>query len=127
MLKFDESWEGSAPASPHNSRATVKMGPFGSLGLFFSNSNSCIGGFGPFDTLGDPSPRGPPRSSPLHLWNHFSSLAIEPHDQYQPIHRVPVNGSSMIVGIGGVFGKCWWGKMFYWLDALVCEGINIST
>ena len=24
-------------------------------------------------------------------------LPIEPQDQHQPIHRVPVNGSSMIV------------------------------
>ena len=51
-------------------------GPFfTSLRLFFSNCNSCIGGFGPFDTLGDPFPRGPARPNPLHLWNHFSSPA----------------------------------------------------
>ena len=35
-------------------------GPFfASLGLFFSTCNSCIGGFGPFETLTDPFPRGP--------------------------------------------------------------------
>ena len=32
-----------------------------------------IGGFGPFETLEDPFPRGPPGPSPPHLWNHFSS------------------------------------------------------
>ena len=32
-----------------------------------------IGGFGPFETLGDPFTQGLPRPSPLHLWNHFSS------------------------------------------------------
>ena len=37
----------------------TKIGPFSSLGLFFSNCNSCIGGFGPFETLGDHFPRGP--------------------------------------------------------------------
>ena len=47
------------------------------LGLFFSNCNSCIGGFGPFVTLGDPFPRGPPRPSPPppHLSNNLSSPA----------------------------------------------------
>ena len=50
-----------------------KWALFTSLGLFFSNCNSCIGGFGPFETLGDPFPRGPPRPSPTHLWNYFSS------------------------------------------------------
>ena len=29
--------------------------------------------------------------------NICSDLPIEPQDQHQPIHRVPVNGSSMIV------------------------------
>ena len=48
------SWVG-----PGGTRYITKMGPFTSLGLFFSNCNSCIGGFGPFETLGDPFPRGP--------------------------------------------------------------------
>ena len=30
--------------------------------FFFSNCNSCIAGFGPFDTLRDPFPRGPPKA-----------------------------------------------------------------
>ena len=30
------------------------------LNCFFSNCNNCIGGFGPFETLEDPFPRGPP-------------------------------------------------------------------
>ena len=37
----------------------TKWALFTSLGLFFSNCNSCIRGFGPFETLGDPFPRGP--------------------------------------------------------------------
>ena len=32
---------------------------FTSLGLLFSYCNSCIGGFGPLETLGDPFSRGP--------------------------------------------------------------------
>ena len=79
---------GIFPSGPHQfhflggTRGTqyiyiTKMGPFTSLGLFFSNCNSCIGGFGPFETLEDPFPRRPPGPSPLHLWNHFSSLASE--------------------------------------------------
>ena len=31
--------------------------------FFFSNFNSCIGGFGPIASLKDPFPRGPPRPS----------------------------------------------------------------
>ena len=59
---------------------------FTSLGLFFSNCNSCIGGFGPFETLVDPFPRGSPRHSPLHLWNHFSS----------PARRLPARAHAMM-------------------------------
>ena len=53
-----------------------KWALFTSLGLFFSNCNSSIGSFGPFETLGDTFPRGPPRPSPLDLWNHFSSPGL---------------------------------------------------
>ena len=35
------------------------MGPFYFFLTVFSNCNSCIGGFGPFEILGDPFPRGP--------------------------------------------------------------------
>ena len=54
----------------------TKMDPFYFSWTVFSNCNSCIGGFGPFDTLEDPFPRGPPRPSPPHLRNRFSSPAI---------------------------------------------------
>ena len=54
----------------------TKMDPFYFSWTVFSNCNSCIGGFRPFDTLGDPFPRGPPRPSTLHLGNHVSSPAI---------------------------------------------------
>ena len=66
--------EGPSPPGPINSIAWVgpggtqyitKMGPFTSIRLFFSNCKSCMGSFGPFETLGDPFPRGPPRPSPL--------------------------------------------------------------
>ena len=65
--------EGPFPPSPINSISWVgpggnqyvtKWALFTSLGLFFSNCKSCIGGFGPFETFGDPFPRGPPRPSP---------------------------------------------------------------
>ena len=72
--------EGPSPPGPINSSSWLRPGGteyitkwalLTSLGLFFSNSNSCIGvrisykgGFGPFETLGDPFPRGPPRPSP---------------------------------------------------------------
>ena len=74
--------EGPSPPGPINSISCVgpggtqyitKWALFTSLVLFFSNCSSCIGGFGPFETLGDPFPRGPPRSSPPHLSNHLSS------------------------------------------------------
>ena len=62
--------EGPSPQGPINSISWVgprgmqyitKMALFTSLGLhfFFSNCNNCIGGFGPFETLGDPFPGGP--------------------------------------------------------------------
>ena len=35
--------------------------------------------------------------------------------------------SWLFLTIGGAFRKSWWGKITLWLDALVCEGINIST
>ena len=78
-------WEGPSPPGPTNSLSWVgpgvpnilrKWALFTSLGLFFSNCNNCIGGFGPFETLGDPFPRGPPKPCPLNLWNHFSSPAL---------------------------------------------------
>ena len=78
--------EGPSPPGPINSISWVGPGGpsiqrkwilFTSLGVLFSNYNSCIGVFGPFETLGDPFPRGPPRPSPLHLWNHFSSPACD--------------------------------------------------
>ena len=49
---------------PRSPLHITKWALFTSLGPFFSNSNSCIGGFGPLETLGDPFPRGPPRPSP---------------------------------------------------------------
>ena len=58
---------------PEGTQYITKMDPFTFLELFFSNCNSCIGVFGPFKILGDPFPRGPPRPSPPHLWNHFPS------------------------------------------------------
>ena len=54
------SWVG-----PGGTRYIPKWALFTSFGLFFSNCNSCIGGFGPFATLKDPFPRGTPRPSPL--------------------------------------------------------------
>ena len=63
-----ETGEGPSPPGPTNSISWVGLGGtqyitkwalFTSLGLFFSNCNSSIGGFGPFDTLRDPFPRGP--------------------------------------------------------------------
>ena len=53
----------------------TKMGPFTSLGLFSSNCNNCIGGFGPFEILGDPFPRGPPRPSPPPLESFLRLVA----------------------------------------------------
>ena len=56
------------PSGPINSISSVGPGGpiiyrkcffFITLRLFFSNYNSCTGGFGPFETLGDPFPRGP--------------------------------------------------------------------
>ena len=58
---------------PGGTQYITKWALFTSLGLFFSNCNSCIGGFSPFKTLGDPLPRGPQRPSPPYLSNHFSS------------------------------------------------------
>ena len=55
LIPFSE-WDQGDPINNKN-------GPSTSLGLFFSNCNSCEGGFGPFETLGDPFPRGPPRPS----------------------------------------------------------------
>ena len=69
---------GTYPSGPHKfrflggTRGTqyiTKMGPFcfpwtvfTSLGLFFSICNSCIGGFGPFKTLGIPFPGRAPKA-----------------------------------------------------------------
>ena len=63
------SWEG--PGGPN----IYQNGPFLLLFQFFSNCSSCVGGFGTFEILGDPFPRGPPRPRPPppHLSNHFSS------------------------------------------------------
>ena len=41
-----------------------KLTLFTTLGLLFSIRNSRIGGFGPFETLGDHFPRGTPRPAP---------------------------------------------------------------
>ena len=74
----DRELPGPSPPGPINSISWVgpggpntymynENGPFlASLGLFFSNCNgcSCIGGFGHFETLRDPFPRGPPRPNP---------------------------------------------------------------
>ena len=105
--------EGPSPPGPVNSSSWVgpgggteyitKWALFTSLGPFFSNSNSCIGGFGPFETLGDPSPRGPPRPSPppppppesfLQPWNvtHVTYLNVNTYElkrrSLTPSHRV---------------------------------------
>ena len=65
--------EGPSPPGPINSISWVGPGGpkvkgkwtlFASLGLFFSNCNSCIGSFGPFETLGSLYLEGPPRPSP---------------------------------------------------------------
>ena len=56
------------------SRYITKMCLFTSLELFFSSCHSCIGGFGPFETLGPLFSEGP-RSLVPHLWNHLSSSA----------------------------------------------------
>ena len=74
---------GTFPSGPHQfhflggtrgDQYITKMGSFYFSWIVFSNCNSCIGDFGPFETLGDPFPRGPPRPSPPpHLWNNFSS------------------------------------------------------
>ena len=64
--------EGPSPPGPMNfiswvgpggTQYITKWALFTSLGMFFSNYNSCIGGFGPFETLGDSFLRGPPRPS----------------------------------------------------------------
>ena len=62
---------GTFPSGPHKfhflggTRGTqyiTKMGPFCfSWTFFFSNCNSCISSFGPFETLGDPFLRAPPQ------------------------------------------------------------------
>ena len=66
-------WEGPSLPGPINliswvgpggTRYIPKWVLFTSFGLFFSNCNSCIGGFGPFASLKDPFPRGPPRPCP---------------------------------------------------------------
>ena len=41
---------------PGGTQYITQWALFTSLGLFFSNCNSCIGGLGPFETLGDPFP-----------------------------------------------------------------------
>ena len=66
---------------PGGTQYITKWALFTSLGLQLqskNNCNSCIGGFGPFETLGDPFSRGPPRPSPppSHLSNNFSSPAL---------------------------------------------------
>ena len=70
------------------------MGPFYFFWTVFSNCSSCIGGFGPFEALGDPFPGGPLRPGPLHLWNHFSSpVPAHPQRNTDPLLCcVPASG-----------------------------------
>ena len=64
---------GTFPSGPHKfhflggtggTQYITKMDPVYLSWAVFSNCNSCIGGFGPFETLVDPFPRGPQRPSP---------------------------------------------------------------